>query len=160
MNAPSRTPELASQPQRVLVLDWHDGPLEGIAEYGRGVYLFLVVGDPLGEIRRFLLREVNPDAIERLAAAFQAVGSPIWPLWRPMWSDLTADALEHIRDVIASVSGRANPIVAIVEADGIREKVARKYEVVLKSERDWMESALIDDRYGDAWDLFFEAHST
>ena len=98
---------------RVLVLGYYDGATDGVMEFGEAVYRF----DPADEgdlvpdvvVRRYTLRPVPADALDRLAAALALLGPATWPVWCPRWQFPTADdqrAAEAAVDAILAESGR------------------------------------------------------
>lgn len=74
--------------RRAIVLDWYDGPREGlmVAENGREWH-FKVVGDPFdnGSGLLYVLRPLAGGSLSRLAGHLPGASSMTVPVWVPRW---------------------------------------------------------------------------
>lgn len=97
-----------SRPSRVVVLDYYDGPIEGLIEFDHGSYWFDMPDRDeqlaQGGTRLFELTRVPADAIDQVVSALTPYDQPVWPVWCPKWSALTdsediavADAIDGVR---------------------------------------------------------------
>ena len=79
-------------PRQVIVLDWHDGPREGIAELSAPEceFHFEILAeryDPVDvDDRLFRLSEVPRGSVRHLLTQFRILGQPVNAVWSPVWS--------------------------------------------------------------------------
>ena len=110
-------------PQQVLSLDYYDGPLSGLAEYGdgAGVYQFRLVSNPLEEPRFYAL---SPSPLKRLAdleAELQVLGAPKRPVWNPIWKFVSKADESKAALAVDNATPDSDPI-AIVVAQSISRR--------------------------------------
>lgn len=114
-------------PQRVIALDWHDGPLSGLVEYGDPVRIlqFTMVGDPLTELKIFALRNSSLSSLDQLAVSLSMLGPPHWPVWAPNWQFRSDEERTAAEAVITSASDRSEPVVGLLEALAVKSSAER-----------------------------------
>jgi hypothetical protein len=80
----------ASPAKKILVLDYYDGPTEGLLQCETGrVFRFEIVAwdSETQDVRVFSLAPMPPSAFDRLAELIAQVEMPRWPVWIPSWCE-------------------------------------------------------------------------
>ena len=90
--------------ERVLGLEYFDGPMTGVAIQADGkAYYFTIVGwDEEHHERVFAVAEIQTKVAERVWRAFEAVEVPRLPMWYPQ-SDGTGDTRAEVDAAIAAL---------------------------------------------------------
>jgi hypothetical protein len=108
---------------RMVVLDWHDGPIEGIGKTQEGAafcfkQLAILEGEETDE-RIYGLSEVPTDAFNELVSELTRFHAPRWPAWVVAWSfDSAEDQADAERAVAAIENQRKEPtLVALTHSD-------------------------------------------
>lgn len=86
---------------RIVVLDWHDGALSGLAtcQLCKQAFLFKVLASDHDDLERIYAFWSLPISIlPPLDELIAALGPPRWPLWVPVWSFTTEQVRTHIEE--------------------------------------------------------------
>ncbi len=115
---------------RVIALDWYDGPRSGLASRSGSEYRFDLLDettdDPSGrDVRIFSLSPLPPGSIDRFAAAVSRFDEPRLPVWVPSWlfpAEADRAAMDAMADEILRSAGP--PVQAVASTDFDRESLA------------------------------------
>jgi hypothetical protein len=117
---------VGSRPRRVLVLDWHDGPIKGLVGYEpstTGVFQFDLVGGVSSDSRIYLLRTTRVEAWDKGVAVFAQASPPRWPVWVLGWGTGAPEWRARFEAALPEIIDDAQPIVGLVQAESIRDQV-------------------------------------
>lgn len=112
--------------RQAIVLDWYDGPREGLCALASpgGEFLFELLGerpnpDDLDD-RLFLIREIPDGTVDALVADIQELGSPGGPVWVPVWRFRTESARERVEQRLRQIQTDARPISLVVSTRDLK----------------------------------------
>ncbi|HXD85767.1 MAG TPA: hypothetical protein VN641_04695 [Urbifossiella sp.] len=101
-------------PKRLICLDYYDGPIEGVVQFGEPDRVFLirqvgVVGTVQDEIGEHGLHPLPADALDRMAAAISPYIEPSWPMWFPIWKFPSPQIEESVNPAVDDILAQAGP---------------------------------------------------
>lgn len=130
-NAVTRQPgdQVNTPFSRMIVLDWLDGPVSGLAQSADGVACRFELVDldetDESEVRVFSLAALPEAAFERAVAACSTAEAPHWPVWVPRWQFASPPA-ERAADAVvqAALDEAAAPDRVVAFRGAFREVLA------------------------------------
>jgi hypothetical protein len=112
--------------EQVIILDWHDGPLEGFlrTKVPKATWYFKVIAartsSDMPDDRLFLFSEAPGDSLERLTAVLKDDDNPTSPLWVPAWHFEKAETKQRADAVLAEIMSLAQHGQLIVRSTDMR----------------------------------------
>jgi hypothetical protein len=97
--------------ERAIILDWHDGPLEGFLRlFGIDyTWYFQIVGERTTsdgpDDRLYILFEAAADSLDRLSEVLAEDEATVGELWVPSWDFRDTDAQQRAEAVLATLLG-------------------------------------------------------
>lgn len=102
---------------RLIVFDWYDGPLSGLAECDDHVtsYCFQCVAcDTAQDNRVYTLAPLRSGDFTEIVLQLEYYLAPKWPVWVPPWTFPSADQLSRINTIVDCVNSNAKPLEWLV----------------------------------------------
>ena len=103
-----------------IVLDWFDGPREGICSLSNPVAEFYFellderpTADDLDD-RLFRLREIPPGSVNEVLFLIRDLGSPTNTIWVPVWKFSDEKAKQKAESYLENLRTNARPISIII----------------------------------------------
>ena len=113
-------------PRQIVVLDWYDGPLSGVAELlePRSEFYFDLLAErfnPTGlDERIYLLSELPTGSVSSVLAIVSAAEKPINVVWMPMWKFENDSEQRRADDALTAIlEKRSMPSCAMYSKDGM-----------------------------------------
>ncbi len=103
--------------QRVIALDYYDGPLSGAAKCSicSRCYRFeCIAWSPDEDIRVYSLHPLPEDVFDIVIGLLHTLGTPHWPVWFPVWSIQGPKSATLARKLNFLLTSAIAPIVVIV----------------------------------------------
>ena len=114
------TPPASWQTRQAVVLEWYDGPREGICELAAPecTFYFEILAerwaDGRFDDRLFRIYELSKGAVAELVDAFRASGPPTTPIWAPQGSYDDDDARHRVEEVLDKLLSTRVPTRLII----------------------------------------------
>ncbi|HLX63951.1 MAG TPA: hypothetical protein VKX17_21950 [Planctomycetota bacterium] len=122
-----RTPCANWQTRQAIVLDWHDGPIEGVCALAKPKFEFFfeLYSDKHNsrglDDRLYVISQIKDGSVNRILRALKALGEPTSPVWAPVWKFAKeADRVKAER-VIESVLNAKRGTGVIVRTQDMKE---------------------------------------
>lgn len=120
---PAHLNETASPFSKIIVLDYYDGPISGVAQCARcdAAYVFQMLDwDEDQDIRTYSLSPLPSESFARLVQALTALGEPKWPVWVPIWTFPTESIRQTVeREVGTTLQAKGPPTSMISSSDNL-----------------------------------------
>lgn len=95
---------------RVIAFDFYDGPTDGVLQLGSNGPVYRFEPAPAEtqspDTRRFLLRRLPNDTLNRIVDLLAPYHSPQWPCWCPIWifpsQEIQRDVEEKLDRLLAT----------------------------------------------------------
>ncbi len=124
LNRPSNGP---SPFDRVIALDWYDGPTEGLVRCGEcgQVYRFDLL-DSVDEDRGIRIYGLAPglaDTMDRLVDVLSPFMRPSWPMWAPLWKFSSEDDRIAVERAVDDLMAKAAARDFVIETTGLLDEI-------------------------------------
>ncbi len=108
------------QTKQAVVLDWHDGPREGICSLQQpgGEFFFELLDERPNEDdqddRLFRLLEIPAGSVAATVAILRDLGMSTTPVWAPIWRFANPKQQQAAEDHLQTLRARARPMSLVI----------------------------------------------
>ena len=112
--------------RQVVVLDWYDGPREGICAMATPAcyFYFHVLDERMScedlDDRLFQLSEIAPDIFTQILSMVSDLGSPTDAVWVPLWSDRSEVARQVAARHLQEILGKRRQTNVVIRTCGMQ----------------------------------------
>lgn len=110
-------------PQLLICLDYYDGPMEGVVQFGDPDRVFLFRCSDVAETaaesekRLYSFFVLPADALERMAAAIAPFIEPAWPMWFPVWKFPSPQIEDSVNQAVDEILKKRGPEACRIPLD-------------------------------------------